>query len=206
MHEQGRVSLARPGLQAIFLDRDGTINRERADYVKSWQEYEWLPGALEALAALAQLRVPILIVTNQSAIGRGILSTDDLAAIHARVRAEALAAGARIDQFLVCPHAPAAACSCRKPKPGLLLQAAAEYRLDLASCVFIGDSISDLMAGAAAGCQCILVRTGRQGSALDSMLAELAPKLAATPIIDDLAAAARQLVPAGYPFVEASRE
>ena len=209
MREPGLMPTADSGgrdLQAIFLDRDGTINRERADYVKSWQEYEWLPGALDALAALAQLDVPILIVTNQSAIGRGILSVDDLAAIHARVRAEALAAGARIDEFLVCPHAPGDACSCRKPKPALLVQAAAEYKLDLARCVFIGDSITDLMAGAAAGCRCILVRTGRQGSALDSMLAELAPKPAATLIIDDLAAAARQLVAAGDPLIEASRE
>lgn len=206
MLQSSVIPAAGHSLQAIFLDRDGTINRERADYVKSWDEYEWLPGALAALAALAQLNVPILIVTNQSVIGRGILSADDLAAIHARVRAEAAAAGARIDQFLVCPHAPTDACSCRKPKPGLLLQAAVEYKLDLARCVFIGDSVTDLLASAAVGCPCVLVRSGRQGSVLDSMLAELAPKLAATTVVDDLGAAVSQLAPAVYPFVEASRE
>lgn len=163
--------MARP--QAIFLDRDGTLNRERADYVKSWQEYEWLPGALDALAMLAALDAPILVVTNQSAIGRGILDFGVLHTIHARARAEAQAAGGRLDDFLVCPHAPAAGCACRKPRPGLLLQAAARYNLDLRKCVFVGDSLTDMQAAAAAGCLCILVRTGRQGPALAAALAAL---------------------------------
>jgi D-glycero-D-manno-heptose 1,7-bisphosphate phosphatase len=196
MRDQGRG--LRTGLppQAIFLDRDGTINRERADYVKCWPEYEWLPGALAALALLAQLDIPILIVTNQSAVGRGILSMSALAAMHERVRAEAAAAGGRIDQFLVCPHAPDEQCACRKPQPGLLQQAAAEYGFDLARCVLIGDSITDLGAGEAAGCNTILVRTGRQGQALDDMVAALTGQAALTPIVDDLAAAVRLLTAA----------
>lgn len=193
MREQGRSLPAGWPPQAIFLDRDGTINRERADYVKCWAEYEWLPGALAALARLAQLDIPILIVTNQSAVGRGILSASALAAMHERVRAEAAAAGGRIDQFLVCPHAPAEQCACRKPQPGLLRQAAAEYGLDLARCIFIGDSITDLGASEAAGCNAILVRTGRQGQALDGMVAALSGRAAMTPIVDDLSAAARLL-------------
>lgn len=192
-------------MQAIFLDRDGTINRERADYVKCWQEFEWLPGALDALALLARWNVPILIVTNQSAIGRGILDRDLLSAMHERVRAGAAAAGGRIDQFFVCPHAPAEQCSCRKPKPGLLLQAAAAYHLDLANCIMIGDSITDLQASEAAGCRCILLRSGRQGNALDSMVAMQANK-PAVPILDDLAAAARLLVTAGHTVFETSPE
>jgi D-glycero-D-manno-heptose 1,7-bisphosphate phosphatase len=159
--------------QAIFLDRDGTINRERADYVKSWQEYEWLPGALAALGALAQLDVPVLVVSNQSVVGRGILGASALQAIHARVRSEALAAGGRLDDFLICPHVPADQCACRKPKPGLLLEAATRYHLDLERCVFIGDSITDMQAAQAAGCAWLLVRTGRQGATLDSTLALL---------------------------------
>ncbi len=163
------VAPGRP--QAVFLDRDGTINRERADYVKSWQEYEWLPGALTALAALAKLEVPILVVTNQSVVGRGILGTSALQAIHANVRAEALAAGGRLDDFFVCTHAPADQCACRKPKPGLLQEAAARYDLDLGRCVFVGDSITDMQAAQAAGCAWLLVRTGRQGATLDAALA-----------------------------------
>lgn len=205
MLEQSLHSLVGESMQAIFLDRDGTINRERADYVKCWQEFEWLPGALDALALLARWNVPILIVTNQSAIGRGILDRDLLSAMHERVRAGAAAAGGRIDQFFVCPHAPAEQCSCRKPKPGLLLQAAAAYHLDLANCIMIGDSITDLQASEAAGCRCILLRSGRQGNALDSMVAMQANK-PAVPILDDLAAAARLLVTAGHTVFETSPE
>lgn len=167
-----------PKPQAVFLDRDGTLNRERADYVKSWQEYEWLPGALNALAVLSTLEVPILVVTNQSAIGRGILHPEALHAIHAQVRAEAQAAGGRLDDFLVCPHAPADGCACRKPKPGLLLEAAVRYNLDLRRCLFIGDSLTDMHAAEAAGCAWLLVRTGRQGPILDGALAALLPALA----------------------------
>jgi D-glycero-D-manno-heptose 1,7-bisphosphate phosphatase len=191
------LPIAIPGLfspQAIFLDRDGTINRERADYVKSWQEYEWLPGALAALALLAHLDAPILIVSNQSAVGRGILKMDVLDAMHAQACAEAVAAGGRIDDFFVCPHTPAEQCSCRKPQPGLLLKAAACYGLDLARCIFVGDSITDLQAAAAAGCPCLLVRTGRQGQVLDDLVAGLDGALAETPILDDLGAVARQLI------------
>jgi len=205
MHEQSLLPV--PGFcpQAIFLDRDGTLNRERADYVKCWQEYKWLPGAQEALAQLALWNAPILIVTNQSAIGRGIIDFDVLNTIHARVRAEAVAAGGRIDQFLVCPHAPADQCTCRKPKPGLLLQAAAHYQLELAHCIMIGDSITDLLASEAAGCHCILLRSGRQGSTLDAMVAALVNKPAA-PIVDDLAAAATMLATAGHTLSKASLE
>ncbi len=162
-----------PKPQAIFLDRDGTLNRERADYVKSWQEYEWLPGALDALAVLATLGVPILVVTNQSAIGRGILDSGVLHAIHAQAQAEAQAAGGRLDDFLICPHAPADSCACRKPKPGLLLDAAMRYNLDLRRCVFVGDSLTDMQAAAAAGSAWLLVRTGRQGPTLDAALPAL---------------------------------
>lgn len=196
MREPARALPAGLPPQAIFLDRDGTINRERADYVKCWAEYEWLPGAQAALAVLAQLSLPVFIVTNQSAIGRGILSRQALDAMHEQVRAEAAAAGGRIDHFLVCPHTPAEQCACRKPQPGLLQQAAAEYGLDLARCVFIGDSITDLQAGVAAGCTCILVRTGRQGQALDGMVAALTGQAALTPVVDDLGVAVRRLVAA----------
>lgn len=181
------------------------MNRERADYVKCWQEFEWLPGARESLALLALWNAPILIVTNQSAIGRGILEREVLDAMHAQMHAEAIACGGRIDHFLVCPHAPADQCSCRKPKPGLLLQAAAQYGLELPNCLMIGDSITDLLASEAAGCRSILLRSGRQGSALDAMLAALVNK-PTVPIVDDLAAAASMLATAGVSLSRASSE
>jgi D-glycero-D-manno-heptose 1,7-bisphosphate phosphatase len=160
--------------QAIFLDRDGTLNRERADYVKAWAEFEWLPGARAALAQLAALGAPIIIVTNQAGIGRGMIKPETIDDIHRRLQVEAEAGGGRIDRFLVCPHTPAEQCGCRKPQPGLLLQAAAEYGLDLRRCVMIGDSLTDYLAAERAGCQCVMVRTGRQGNEIDALLADRA--------------------------------
>ncbi len=140
-------------IDAIFLDRDGTINAERSDYVKSIDEFVLLPGALEALGRLATLTVPIIIVTNQSAIGRGIVSRIEIDAIHDTMRSLVRAAGGRIDAVYLCPHHPAAHASCRKPKPGLLLAAAADFQIDLTRCVLIGDSVTDYAAAHAVGCQ-----------------------------------------------------
>lgn len=157
-------------LEAIFLDRDGVINRERADYVKSWDEMEILPGALAALRQLATLPVPICVLTNQSAIGRQIVSAETVDAIHTRLAALVAEQGGRIDAFFVCPHHPDAGCDCRKPKPGLLWQAARRFQLDLRHCIFVGDARTDSSAAQAAGCPCILVRTGREGITLPSAL------------------------------------
>ena len=148
--------------QAVFLDRDGVINRERSDYVKSWTEFEFLPHALPALARLATLDCPILVASNQSAIGRGLVTSETIADIHKRLSIRVVKEGGRIDGFYVCPHRPDEGCNCRKPRPGLLLQAAQELNLDLSRCVFVGDSITDLRAAEAAGCECILVRSGRR--------------------------------------------
>jgi D-glycero-D-manno-heptose 1,7-bisphosphate phosphatase len=177
-------------IECIFLDRDGTLNRERADYVKSWTEFEWLPGALASLRRLAALPVPIVVISNQSAVGRGIISMAELDEIHRRMQADVKEAGGRIDRILVCPHAPEAGCDCRKPKPGLLKQAANELELALANCIFIGDSLGDWQAAAAAGCRSILVRTGRQGSTLDALLGERAGRQ----VVADLAAAVTSIL------------
>ncbi|HQY93121.1 MAG: D-glycero-beta-D-manno-heptose 1,7-bisphosphate 7-phosphatase [Caldilinea sp.] len=169
-------------IDAIFLDRDGTINAERSDYVKSNREFVLLPGALEALGRLATLTVPIIIVTNQSAIGRGIVSRIEIDAIHDTMRSLVRAAGGRIDAVYLCPHHPEARCICRKPKPGLLLAAAADYQIDLTRCVLIGDSVTDLEAARAVGCQPLMVRTGRQAQAL-ARLAEVDETVV---LVDDL--------------------
>lgn len=149
-------------IDAIFLDRDGVINRERADYVKNWEEFEFLPGAQLALRRLAQHSWPIVVITNQSVIGRKLVQASEVAAIHDRLALEAKRCGGRLDGFFVCDHHPDECCDCRKPKPGLLYQAARAFRLNLAKCVFIGDSMTDYGAAQAAGCQALLVNSGRR--------------------------------------------
>lgn len=148
--------------EAILLDRDGTINVERADYVKTIDEFVLLAGALDALVALAMFAVPIVLITNQSAIGRGILTRGQIDGIHDHLCSLVRAAGGRIDAIYICPHRPDEGCSCRKPKPGLLQSAAAEMGFDLKQSIFVGDSITDYQAAQAAGCMPVLVRTGRQ--------------------------------------------
>lgn len=146
---------ARP--QAVFLDRDGVINVRRDDYVKTPAELQMLPAAAKAVAALTAAHIPVFVITNQSAIGRGLMTESDLAAIH-RAMLDILAEhGGRIAGVFHCPHRPWDGCECRKPRPGLLLCAAAEHDLDLSRCLMIGDSESDVLAGQAAGCQAIRV-------------------------------------------------
>lgn len=173
-------------MRAILLDRDGVINYERVDYVKSWQEFELLPGVLPALQRLAVLALPILVITNQSAIGRGIIPQETVTAIHRQLCTAVATAGGRIDAFFVCPHHPDADCACRKPKPGLLFQAAQQFHFPLDQAVFIGDAVTDFEAARAAGCQSILVKSGRQGASLDHFFVDaMLPPL----IVADLAAA-----------------
>lgn len=147
--------------RAVFLDRDGVICRNRYDYVKSWDEFVFIPGALEAIARLAKSALNIVIVTNQSAINRGIISEAVVEDIHARMLRAIEAAGGRVDLVMVCPHRPDEECDCRKPKPGMLLAAAQELGVDLHQSYFVGDASSDVQAGQAVGCHSYLVLTGR---------------------------------------------
>jgi D-glycero-D-manno-heptose 1,7-bisphosphate phosphatase len=147
---------------AIFLDRDGVIIENRSDYVRSWEDVAFIPGALSALAKASMSTYKIIIVTNQSAIGRGIISYQTAEEINQRLIQMISNAGGRVDGVFMCPHAPEEKCSCRKPQPGLILQAAEALDLDLSRSTLIGDALSDIQAGQAAGvCQRILVRTGR---------------------------------------------
>jgi D-glycero-D-manno-heptose 1,7-bisphosphate phosphatase len=142
---------------AVFLDRDGVINRDRADFVKSWEEFEFLPRSLEALAALARTPYKIVILTNQSGVGRGLLTETALQQMHAKMLDCIHESGGRIDAIYYCPHAPDAGCDCRKPSPGLFFQAARDLNLDLASSWSIGDSHRDLQAAHRAGVRSILI-------------------------------------------------
>ena len=146
---------------AVFLDRDGVINYNRSDYVKSWAEFEFLPGALEALRRLAPLGWPTLVVSNQSAIGQGLTTRQTVDDIHQRMIDAISKAGGRIDAVLYCPHHSDAQCLCRKPRPELLWEAQARFQLDLTRSFLVGDAESDILAALATGSRPILVRTGR---------------------------------------------
>lgn len=148
--------------QAIFLDRDGVIIENLPDYVRSWEDVQLIPGALDALVRASTSPYKIILVTNQSAVGRGILRLEHAIGINHRLVECVAQAGGRVDGIYMCPHAPQDNCICRKPEPGLLIQAARELSLDLPGSVLIGDAISDVLAGQAAGLRdTILVRSGR---------------------------------------------
>lgn len=148
--------------KAIILDRDGVINRKpaKADYVKTWDEFEWLEGSREAIRLLKESGYQVIVITNQAGIARGIMSEDDLEDIHAKMNTDLLRYNAQIDRFYYCPHGWDDGCDCRKPKPGMLYKAQQDYNLNLTKTVFIGDDYRDKEAGDAAGCRTILVSQG----------------------------------------------
>jgi D-glycero-D-manno-heptose 1,7-bisphosphate phosphatase len=147
--------------RAVFLDRDGVINENRSEYVKSWDEFHFLPGALASLARLAQSPFSIVVVSNQSAINKGLVSWAEVNQVNAQMVRQVKANGGRIDGIYVCPHRPDEGCRCRKPEPGLLLQAAAELSIDLRSSFLVGDALADMQAGLNGRCLPLLVLTGR---------------------------------------------
>lgn len=144
---------------AIFFDRDGVINRRlMGDYVKRWDEFEFLPDIFELLPLVHEAGYLAIVITNQRGIGRGLMSEHDLEEIHERMQSTlAGRTGERFDALYHCPHETADACDCRKPLPGMLRRAATDHGIDLASSWMIGDSESDIEAGIAAGCRTILV-------------------------------------------------
>ena len=150
---------------AIFLDRDGVLVENRASYIKTWDEIRILPGVLPALSRLSSKPLKIIIVTNQSAVGRGIITQSTAERIIQQLLSEIQQAGGRIDGIYMCPHKPDDFCNCRKPQPGLILQAAREHEIDLSESILIGDALSDLEAGRNAGIShLVLVLTGRGSS------------------------------------------
>lgn len=157
-------------MRAIFLDRDGVICENRPDHVKNWAEFQFLPGVKNSLASLSSLGLPIIVVTNQAVVGRGLSTAQEVEDIHNRMVAEIVASGGRIDRIIYCPHRPEDECDCRKPKPGMLLQAATEMDIDLAESYLIGDAATDIQAGYQVGCRTFLVLTGRGAEQLVSAL------------------------------------
>jgi D-glycero-D-manno-heptose 1,7-bisphosphate phosphatase len=148
--------------RVVFLDRDGVINKSMPphEYVKSWEEFEFLPGALPAIAKLTRADYQIYIVTNQRGIARGLMSESDLTDIHQRMTAEIVKHGGRVAGIYYCPHGDNENCDCRKPKLGLFFRVAREHQLDLTKATLIGDSDSDQKAGEATGCRTIILKPG----------------------------------------------
>jgi D-glycero-D-manno-heptose 1,7-bisphosphate phosphatase len=179
-------------VKAVFLDRDGVIVENRPAYIKSWDDVEFLPGSLDALRRLAASPYAVVIVTNQSAVGRGIVSLEQAESIHRRIVAEIVRQGGRIDASYLCPHSPLDGCSCRKPAPGLLLQAAKDLGLDLPHSYLVGDALSDLQAAQAAGVRGFLVLTGR--GAAQAALGGLSPETGNSVVADLSEAVARILL------------
>ncbi len=139
---------------AVIVDRDGVLNRRppKAEYVRSWHDWHWLPGAQEALRVLAEAGYRVMLVSNQAGVARGVMTEDDVARIHERMTEEIVAAGGRLDGIYYCPHGWDSLCACRKPRPGMLHQAQHEFHLDLSRTVFFGDDERDGQAADAAGC------------------------------------------------------
>jgi D-sedoheptulose 7-phosphate isomerase len=150
-------------IRHVILDRDGVLNAEQAGggWVSDWSQWCWLPGATEALRMLSAAGVRISLITNQSGIGRGSIARANVDAVHAAMLAEAAREGATIQEVLVCPHAPTEGCDCRKPAPGLFVQAMAASGVPARETIAVGDDLRDLQAAWSAGVSAVLVRTGK---------------------------------------------
>jgi D-glycero-D-manno-heptose 1,7-bisphosphate phosphatase len=148
-------------MKLVILDRDGVINFDSAQHIKTPAEWKPIPGSLEAIARLNHAGYRVVIVTNQSGIGRGLFDMDTLNAIHEKMYQALFAAGGGIDAIFYCPHPADSDCDCRKPKPGLFRQLAERLNVDLSGVPAVGDSLRDLEAAAAVGCQPILTLTGK---------------------------------------------
>ncbi len=174
----------------VILDRDGVINRDSADFVKSLDEWIPLPGSIPAIARLSRAGYTVTVASNQSGLARGLVERRALKAMHRKLRRLVKKEGGRIDRIVVCPHGPDDGCDCRKPKAGLLKQLAKHYRSSLIGAPVVGDSLRDIEAALAVGARPILVRTGN-GRRTEQALTG---SLLAIEIYDDLAAAAGSLV------------
>lgn len=167
--------------QTVFLDRDGVINRDSPDYVTSWEQFVFLPGSLEAICRLTAAGLVVMVITNQSAVGRGMMNTATLEAMHQNLRQAVEAQGGRIEAVFYCPHHPNDGCACRKPKPGLIAQAQRNYGLDLAAATMIGDSARDIECGIRSGCgRTILVQSGLHDACPELDAQRLRPDWVAT--------------------------
>ena len=176
-------------MKLIILDRDGVINRDSDDFIKSVDEFVTLPGSVEAIARLNQAGYRVAIATNQSGIARGYYDIDTLNAMHEKLRAELALHGGSIDMIAYCPHGPDDACDCRKPLPGMYHEIARRFDISLNGVPVVGDSLRDLQAAQAVEAMPILVRTGKGKHTLAK-----GERLEGISVFDDLAAAVTALL------------
>jgi D-glycero-D-manno-heptose 1,7-bisphosphate phosphatase len=184
------MAAASVGRGLVILDRDGVINKDSTEFVKTPDEWLPLPGSIEAIAELSCAGYAIAVASNQSGLARGLFDLKALEAMHAKFRSLVNEAGGKVDYIVICPHGPDDGCACRKPGPGMYLQIADHFDTGLDGVPVVGDSIRDLEAALAAGAAPVLVRTG---NGLKSE-AQLDGGLALTPIYDDLAAFAKTFI------------
>jgi D-glycero-D-manno-heptose 1,7-bisphosphate phosphatase len=176
------------GARLVMIDRDGVINEDSGEFIKSVAEWRPIAGSLEAIASLHRAGWTVTVVTNQSGVGRGFYDEATLAKIHEHMRERVRAAGGELAGVYYCPHLPDAGCDCRKPKPGMFRALERELGVSVVGAPYIGDRISDVEAADAVGARPMLVRTGT-GAATVALLGARR-----VPVFDDLAAAARSLL------------
>jgi D-glycero-D-manno-heptose 1,7-bisphosphate phosphatase len=177
-------------MKLVILDRDGTINHDSDEHIKSPEEFRPIAGSLEGIARLTQAGYRIVVATNQSGIARGLFDTRTLFAIHDSLLRSLAQVGGRIDAFFFCPHKAEDRCACRKPQPGMLLEVARRLNVPLGDVYMVGDALRDLEAAAAAGAKPVLVLTGKGAKTAEQ--GNLPP---GTRIFPDLAAFAAHLAP-----------
>src|SRR3990167_5442749 len=153
-------------IMLYILDRDGVINFESTEYIKTPDEWIPIPGSIDAVAALSKAGNQIVIATNQAGVARGLFSLEMLEKIHQKMISLVEARGGKIDKIYFCPHHPDDHCNCRKPKPGMLLQIQKDFHVRAAEMIFIGDSLRDYEAAQTVGCEFVLVKTGNGENAL----------------------------------------
>lgn len=170
-------------IKMIILDRDGVINQDSDAYIKSPEEWQPIPGSIEAIARLKKAGYTVAVATNQSGIARGLFSTEVLQAIHHKMNSLIEGQGEALDALTYCPHSPDDQCDCRKPAPGLLYQIERSLKIPLSTAYFVGDSLKDLQAATAAGAKPILVKTGKGEKTVGQIAGT---KLADTPVFADL--------------------
>jgi D-glycero-D-manno-heptose 1,7-bisphosphate phosphatase len=181
----------------VILGRDGILNAYREGHVTGPEEWSALPGALEALSRINHAGWHVVVATNQAGIGRGMIEMAAVNAVHAHMNQQMMAHGARIDAAFFCPHTPEDQCECRKPKPGMLQEIGRRYGVDLANVPFASDTLRDLLAAQAAGCEPHLVLTGRAEGLSDGQLQAIVQQVPATRVHDDLSAFADFLLRRG---------
>lgn len=175
-------------MRLAILDRDGVINAEADGFVGTPEQWLPIPGSLEAIARLCRAEYRVVIITNQSGVGRGVYTLDMMNKINMRMFELVRQKGGEIDALLFCPHAPEAGCQCRKPKPGMFLELARRLKVNLTGIPAVGDSVRDLQAAIAAGAQPVLVRTGHGTESLETIQQGDDDALKQVPVYDDLAA------------------